>query len=160
MDPHADPAGLPEGAPAPFSLKPETAPTVASPIAPDAIRKVRRTWVPVRSLTSRHRARIRAHLLGLDEHDRYLRFGFAASDAQISHYADALDFERDELFGIFNRRLDLIAMAHLAYPPAQAVPGKPALASSVRNCVSQASGSLPLAALSNTSAITLPCCSR
>ena len=97
MDPHADPAGLPEGAPAPFSLKPETAPTVASPIAPDAIRKVRRTWVPVRSLTSRHRARIRAHLLGLDEHDRYLRFGFAASDAQISHYADALDFERDEL---------------------------------------------------------------
>jgi GNAT superfamily N-acetyltransferase len=51
----------------------------------------------------------------LDEHDRYMRFGFAASDAQISHYTDSLDFERDELFGIFNRRLELIAMAHLAY---------------------------------------------
>ncbi|MBL8331275.1 MAG: GNAT family N-acetyltransferase, partial [Rubrivivax sp.] len=67
----------------------------------------------MRSLTSRHRSRILTHLLGLDEHDRYMRFGFAASDAQIGHYTDSLDFERDELFGIFNRRLELIAMAHL-----------------------------------------------
>jgi len=87
-----------------------------------------RSWVPVRSLTSRHRDRIRAHLLALDEHDRYLRFGFPASDAQISHYVDALDFERDELFGIFNRRLDLIAMAHLAYSPKPQVKGRPAMA--------------------------------
>ena len=28
---------------------------------------------------------------------------------------DGLNFERDELFGIFNRRLRLIAMAHLAF---------------------------------------------
>jgi RimJ/RimL family protein N-acetyltransferase len=66
-------------------------------------------------LTSRHRDRVRAHLLALDEHDRYLRFGFAAADAQINHYADTIDFERDEVFGVFNRRLDLIALAHLAY---------------------------------------------
>lgn len=87
-----------------------------------------RSWVPVRSLTSRHRDRLREHLFALDEKDRYLRFGFAASDAQISRYADTLDFERDEVFGIFNRRLDLIAMAHLAYAPTPQISGQPAMA--------------------------------
>lgn len=72
-------------------------------------------WVPIRSLGPRHRERIREHLLGLSAADRYLRFGYAASDAQIGHYVDALDFERDEVFGIFNRRLELLAMAHLAF---------------------------------------------
>ena len=52
----------------------------------------------------------------LDSHDRYLRFGYAASDEQIRHYIDGLDFERDEIFGIYNRKLEMIAMAHLAYP--------------------------------------------
>ncbi len=87
-----------------------------------------RSWVPVRSLTSRHRDRLREHLLALDDADRYLRFGFAASDAQILRYADTLDFERDEVFGIFNRRLELIAMAHLAYAPAPQIEGQPAMA--------------------------------
>ena len=71
--------------------------------------------VPIRELSERHRARIRAHLLKLDEGDRYLRFGYAANDEQVVRYADSLDFERDNIFGIFNRRLELIAMAHLAY---------------------------------------------
>jgi RimJ/RimL family protein N-acetyltransferase len=74
------------------------------------------TWVPIRSLGPRHRDRIAAHLLGLDEADRYLRFGYPATDAQISRYVDNLDFDQDEVFGIFNRRLELIAMAHLAHP--------------------------------------------
>jgi ribosomal protein S18 acetylase RimI-like enzyme len=72
-------------------------------------------WVPVRSLTSRHREPIAAHLLALDEHDRYLRFGYVASDAQIAHYVDQIDFDRDEVFGVFNRKLEVVAMAHLAY---------------------------------------------
>jgi GNAT superfamily N-acetyltransferase len=76
-----------------------------------------RDWVPVRSLGPRHRERILAHLLGLDERSRYLRFGYAANDGHIGRYADALDFERDEVFGVFNRRLELIAKAHLAYRP-------------------------------------------
>ena len=88
----------------------------------------RRPWVPVRSLTSRHRNRIAAHLLALEDSDRYLRFGFAASDAQIGHYADSIDFERDEVFGIFDRRLELVAMAHLAYAPAPQISGKPPMA--------------------------------
>jgi len=74
-------------------------------------------WVPIRSLSERHRPRVLTHLLGLEPHDRYLRFGYAASDAQICRYVDLLDFRRDEIFGIFNRRLELIAMAHLAYLP-------------------------------------------
>lgn len=73
------------------------------------------TLVPIRELSARHRARIRAHLLKLEAGDRYLRFGYAANDEQVSRYADNLDFDRDDIFGIFNRRLELIAMAHLAY---------------------------------------------
>jgi GNAT superfamily N-acetyltransferase len=69
----------------------------------------------VRSLAARHRPRILAHLQALAPRDRYLRFGHAASDTQIGRYVDQIDFERDEVFGIFNRRLDLVAMAHLAY---------------------------------------------
>lgn len=75
----------------------------------------RLTWIPIRSLSTRHRDRILAHLLLLPEHDRYLRFGYAASDVQITRYVDQIDFDRDELLGIFNRRLKLLAMAHLAY---------------------------------------------
>ena len=33
------------------------------------------TWVPIRALGRRHRHRIAGHLLALDTHDRYLRFG-------------------------------------------------------------------------------------
>ncbi|MFT7721684.1 MAG: GNAT family N-acetyltransferase [Roseateles sp.] len=72
------------------------------------------TWVPIRSLAWRHRHRIVDHLLALDPRDRYLRFGYPASDDQIRHYALGLDFRRDEVLGIFNRRLQLVAMAHLA----------------------------------------------
>jgi RimJ/RimL family protein N-acetyltransferase len=73
------------------------------------------SWVPIRSLTPRHRDRIVRHLLELQEQDRYLRFGHAASDEQVMRYVQLIDFERDEVLGIFNRRLRLVAMAHLAY---------------------------------------------
>ncbi|MDP1684056.1 GNAT family N-acetyltransferase [Hydrogenophaga sp.] len=71
--------------------------------------------VPIRSIGPGQRDRILAHLLALEPHDRYLRFGYAANNEQITRYVDGLNFERDELFGIFNRKLDLIAMAHLAF---------------------------------------------
>jgi GNAT superfamily N-acetyltransferase len=84
-----------------------------------------RNWVPVRSLGPRHRGRIATHLLGLSESDRYLRFGHAATDGQIQKYVDMLDFDRDEIFGIFNRRLDLIALAHLAFGMDETGGGRP-----------------------------------
>ncbi|HNT39510.1 MAG TPA: GNAT family N-acetyltransferase [Rubrivivax sp.] len=72
-------------------------------------------WLPIRALAPQHRPRIRAHLLALDEADRLLRFGFAAADPHIEHYVEGLDFERDLLFGVFSRRLVLVAFAHLAF---------------------------------------------
>ena len=71
--------------------------------------------VPIRSLGPRHAPRIQAHLQSLSPGDRYLRFGYAANDEQIASYVQGLDFERDEIFGIYNRRLELLAMAHLAF---------------------------------------------
>ncbi|NML46941.1 GNAT family N-acetyltransferase [Ramlibacter sp. G-1-2-2] len=73
--------------------------------------------VPIRALGAGHRERIAQHLLDLEPDDRYLRFGYAATDEQIRRYVDGLDFERDEVFGIFNRKLELIAIAHLAFIP-------------------------------------------
>ena len=70
--------------------------------------------VPICSLGPEQRPRILDHLLALDPQDRYLRFGYAANDEQIQRYVDGLHFERDEIFGIFNSRLDIVAMAHLA----------------------------------------------
>lgn len=101
-----EPVDVPASAPA----RPVSAPSPAA----------QRDWVPVRSLGPRHRERILAHLLALDERSRYLRFGYAANDSHIARYVDTIDFEHDEVFGIFNRRLELIAMAHLAYRPGEA----------------------------------------
>lgn len=81
-----------------------------------AVTRSRPAWIPIRSLGSANRARITAHLLRLDEQDRHLRFGYPASDEQIARYVETIDFQRDEVFGIFDRRLRLIAVAHLAHP--------------------------------------------
>lgn len=84
-------------------------------VPPDSPKASAPTWVPIRQLAPRHRDRILSHLLELPAHDRYLRFGYAASDDQVARYVETLNFERDEVLGIFNRRLRLLAMAHLAY---------------------------------------------
>lgn len=69
----------------------------------------------IRSLDPKQLALIEQHLLSLSGHDRYLRFGYPAIDEQISRYVAKLDFARDELFGIFDAELRLVAAAHLAY---------------------------------------------
>jgi len=70
--------------------------------------------VPICPLDPAHLPALTQHLLSLGAHDRYLRFGYAATDEQIIRYLQGLDFERDEIYGIFNRDLEVIAMAHLA----------------------------------------------
>jgi len=72
-------------------------------------------WVPVRILSAKHRPRISAHLKSLGPQDRYLRFGYTATDEQIENYVNKLNFGRDDVYGVFNRRLDIVAMAHLAF---------------------------------------------
>jgi RimJ/RimL family protein N-acetyltransferase len=107
-------AGAP---PEPSPQQPGAQPPGTSPRSPERL-----AWIPIRSLGPGHRPRILEHLQTLDERDRYLRFGFAAGDAQIQRYVDGLDFERDEVFGVFNRRLKVIALAHLAYPADETPP--------------------------------------
>lgn len=70
--------------------------------------------VPIRRISAAFGPQIAIHLLSLDERDRYLRFGYAASDRQVRDYVDGIRYDRDQIYGIFNRRLRLIAMAHLA----------------------------------------------
>jgi GNAT superfamily N-acetyltransferase len=77
--------------------------------------------VPIRSLGANHRERISHHLLSLNPRDRYLRFGYKASDQLINRYVAELDFERDEILGIYDRSLQLIAVAHLAYATGDSV---------------------------------------
>jgi GNAT superfamily N-acetyltransferase len=114
---------------APASAADSVTPTpTPAPAAPVEGARAGRSWVPIRSLGPRHRERIVAHLQALDVRSRYLRFGHQASDGQIGRYVDTLDFEHDEVFGIFNRRLELIAMAHLAYRQADAARGRSASA--------------------------------
>ena len=72
-------------------------------------------WVPVRILSLKHRPRISAHLKRLAPQDRYLRFGYPATDEQIENYVNQLNFARDDIYGVFNRRLEIVAMAHLAF---------------------------------------------
>jgi RimJ/RimL family protein N-acetyltransferase len=71
--------------------------------------------VRVRELSSRHRSAMIAHLLELSCEDRYLRFGYAASDEHINAHVETMHFGHSTLFGIFNRSMKLVAMAQLAY---------------------------------------------
>ena len=85
------------------------------PLAAHTRSSVVAVMVPIRTLGPSHTERIAQHLRSLTPADRYLRFGYMASDAQIERYVARLNFERDEIFGIYNRSLELIAMAHLAF---------------------------------------------
>jgi GNAT superfamily N-acetyltransferase len=81
---------------------------------PDPTR-CQRASVRVRELSNRHRPAMIAHLLGLSGEDRYLRFGYAASDEHIIAHVETMNFNHSTLFGVFNRSLKLVAMAQLAY---------------------------------------------
>lgn len=83
--------------------------------ANDAKPLAEQPWIPMRSLAPRHRLRILKHLLALSDRDRYLRFGHPAGDAQVARYVEGLNFDRDEVFGVFNRKLELVALAHVAF---------------------------------------------
>ena len=90
-------------------------PGEARPLAANGLTYAQPIMVPIRSIGPSHGGRIAAHLLSLSPQDRYLRFGYMANDEQVQRYVDGLNFERDEIFGIYNRKLELIAMAHLAF---------------------------------------------
>jgi RimJ/RimL family protein N-acetyltransferase len=64
-----------------------------------------------------HREEILQHLLQLNDEDRRLRFGTQTPDGVIVHYVEQLNFNKDNVFGVFDLNLRLIGMAHLAYLP-------------------------------------------
>lgn len=85
--------------------------------APDDVPSARHDGapiIPIRPIGPEHRGQLLQHFLSLGVEDRYLRFGYAASDDRIRSYVDSIRFDRDEIFGVFNRKLDLIAVAHIA----------------------------------------------
>jgi GNAT superfamily N-acetyltransferase len=73
----------------------------------------------VRTLGATHRTAVAAHLLALGDADRNWRFGHLVSDDRIRHYVEQIDFDRDEVFGTFDRRLTLVALGHLALDATQ-----------------------------------------
>jgi RimJ/RimL family protein N-acetyltransferase len=74
-----------------------------------------RPTVPVKELGERDRKRVLRHFLALDAGDRLLRFGSVLKDEQVKAYVDKIDFSRDIVFGVVNRRFQLAGVGHLAF---------------------------------------------
>jgi GNAT superfamily N-acetyltransferase len=83
-------------------------------VSQEQLHKTEGVLIPIAPLTQEHVPEILQHLFSLSEHDRYLRFGYTATDEHVKRYVAGLNFERDEIYGIFNADLAIIAMAHLA----------------------------------------------
>jgi len=78
--------------------------------------------VRVKELAERDRRRLLKHFLALDDSDRLLRFGSVLPDELITRYVQQLDFSRDSIFGVYNSRLVLLGVGHLAFLPRAEVP--------------------------------------
>lgn len=78
--------------------------------------------VRVKELSERDRRRLLMHFLGLNNSDRLLRFGAALPDEVITKYVQRIDFMRDTLFGVYDSKLRLIGVGHLAFAPRDALP--------------------------------------
>jgi RimJ/RimL family protein N-acetyltransferase len=91
----------------------------ASPIVPTtpvpAPKRRGRSAVFVKELTSRTRRRLLKHFIALSPDDRLLRFGSIVSDEVVTRYVDSIDFSRDTVFGVYDRRLRLLGVGHLAF---------------------------------------------
>ena len=66
------------------------------------------------------RLRLVAHFLALPTKDRRLRFGTPLGTTGIAAYARTIDFARDAVFAIEDGRRTLVAVAHVAFPGADA----------------------------------------
>jgi hypothetical protein len=87
-------------------------------------RKRRKRTVMVKELRERDRRRMLKHFLALDSNDRLLRFGTVLPDELVESYVAKIDFERDMVYGVYNRVFKLVAVGHLAFAPKEKSPGK------------------------------------
>lgn len=69
--------------------------------------------IPVLQLTGSNREALRRHFLSLDEEDLRLRFEHVISEMTLMKYVDAIDFDSDAVFGVFDENLELAGVAHL-----------------------------------------------
>ena len=91
---------------------------------PGAERIKRKRTVMVKELRERDRRRMLKHFLALDSSDRLLRFGTKLPDELVESYVARIDFERDTVYGVYNRVFKLVAVGHLAFAPKEKSPGK------------------------------------
>ena len=76
-----------------------------------------RPSIRVKEVPERDRRRLLMHFLALPDSDRLLRFGSVLPDELITRYVQHLDFSRDTIFGVYDARLHLVGVGHLAYAP-------------------------------------------
>ncbi|PUA18397.1 GNAT family N-acetyltransferase [Glaciimonas sp. PCH181] len=76
----------------------------------------------VKELSRHARKRLLRHFLALDSGDRLLRFGSVLPDQLVARYVENLDFSRDTVFGVYDRKLRLLGVGHLAFAPREALP--------------------------------------
>lgn len=69
--------------------------------------------IPVLQLTETNREALRRHFLTLDAEDLRLRFEHVISEVTLMRYIDAIDFDHDAVFGVFDGNLELSGVAHL-----------------------------------------------
>lgn len=78
--------------------------------------------VRIKEVPERDRRRLLMHFLELGESDRLLRFGTVLSDELITRYVQHLDFARDTVFGVYDPRLQLVGVGHLAFTARETMP--------------------------------------
>lgn len=69
--------------------------------------------IPVLPLSESNRTALRRHFLRLEPEDLRLRFEHVISEATLMKYVEAIDFQRDAVFGVFDDKLELVGVAHL-----------------------------------------------
>ena len=78
--------------------------------------------VRVKEVPERDRRRLLMHFLALNDSDRLLRFGSILPDELITRYVQHLDFSRDTVLGVYDDKLRLVGVGHLAFTPRESRP--------------------------------------
>jgi len=71
--------------------------------------------IPVQRLMANAKDAYLAHLLALGTEGTRLRFGAPMSPEAIASYVAHIDFDHDEIFGVYGGALALVGAAHLAF---------------------------------------------
>lgn len=69
----------------------------------------------VQTVTADDIERLYTHFLSLGAEDRRLRFGLSMRDDAIADYVNRIDFDHDTVLGVYDERLCLVGVAHVAF---------------------------------------------